>query len=91
VDCFLELSPDYREIASGVYENTPLLFWRMPLPFDPSIDPAIWAIAPGFRALSLKVKRPPPMLCKTTRQLNTHSKTQLQLFTLATPFGLTLT
>jgi DNA/RNA-binding domain of Phe-tRNA-synthetase-like protein len=28
------------------------------LPFTPSIDPAVWTIAPGFRALSLRVTRP---------------------------------
>jgi DNA/RNA-binding domain of Phe-tRNA-synthetase-like protein len=34
------------------------LFWRALLPFEPSIDPAIWEIAPGFRALSLKIQLP---------------------------------
>jgi DNA/RNA-binding domain of Phe-tRNA-synthetase-like protein len=27
------------------------------LPFTPMVDPAIWAVAPGFRALSLRVQR----------------------------------
>jgi DNA/RNA-binding domain of Phe-tRNA-synthetase-like protein len=45
-------------VTSGVYESTPLLFWGALLPFEPSIDPAIWEIAPGFRALSLKIQLP---------------------------------
>jgi DNA/RNA-binding domain of Phe-tRNA-synthetase-like protein len=45
-------------VQDGVLHNTPFLFLERPMSFVPSIDPAVFALAPGFRALSLMVRRP---------------------------------